>query len=964
MRRTRFCVAALTAATVVVTLAPSVGSATAAAQTRRAVPRAEGPGVDRLRADATKGLATAGDGGVLRFAGARGRGRIDNPSVGARTGVEAAARAHLARYGNAFGTDRAGTSLRVRGTTRTAGGEDVVRFAQQVDGVPVLGGEVVVALAAGRDLASVSSTLSAAEEVASPRLSQAQAAEAARVFAARSSGVRTGLDVEARGRAIFDPTVFGEPAREGARSGWQFEVTAPGEVRRLVLVDDQTGAPLLDIDQNQHIDRVVCDSANLRRSTDVPCASGFARTETGPASAVADVNNAFELAGVVSDFYDEVGGLDLTQLLGIPTSAGSPKLAATVRWCYTNPSDSTLPCPYPNAFWNGSQMYYGAGYADADDVVGHEMTHGVIDKYSELFYWGQSGAINESIADVIGEIVDHRHGADDDSSWWLGEDLPADGIPDLPGGAIRSMSDPTLSGADVPEGYAQPDRMLSPLYTSDVDTFYSDNGGVHTNSGVGNKTAYLISQGGSFNGQTIAGIDGSDPGLTKTARLYLDVLEKLASGSDYADLAARLEQSCQDLLASGTAGFTAADCTSVHAATVATELRTTPTNAPQPPDAPQTCPTGTEKAVLFDSETGSSASKFTTGANWRRGASAYWGSNATSGTDSWSNTLPFSDDGMTPVATSLTVASGVHLPPGQPSYLWFQGWHVLDYGPVQGDPTTHYFDAGTVEVVRSDGSVTRADALPWINGPNRTVFAGFDNPASGRKGFGGDSFGWTSSELDLSAFAGQVVRPRFTLNYDSGWTYPGWFLDDIRVYSCFTKVVTMSPPGIGGSAQVGGTLVGSPGTWLPRVDSLTYQWLRDGAPLPGATGTTLAVGVADLHHTYAFRVTATASGLTTGQATSAAVRIAPGLLRAPRPKVKGKAKVKKVLRAVAGAWGPAPVALTYQWLRNGKAIKGATRATYKLTSKDRRKKVSVRVTGRKAGYTTAVVTSARTTKVK
>ena len=53
-------------------------------------------------------------------------------------------------------------------------------------------------------------------------------------------------------------------------------------------------------------------------------------------------------------------------------------------------------------------MFYGQGFASADDVVGHEMTHGVIERNSDLFYWGQSGAINESLADVMGEIIDHR----------------------------------------------------------------------------------------------------------------------------------------------------------------------------------------------------------------------------------------------------------------------------------------------------------------------------------------------------------------------------------------------------------------------------------------------------------------------------------------------------------------------------------------------------------------------------
>ena len=54
-------------------------------------------------------------------------------------------------------------------------------------------------------------------------------------------------------------------------------------------------------------------------------------------------------------------------------------------------------------------MYYGTGYAGADDVVGHEMTHGVTERTSNLVYWGQSGAMNESISDIMGEIIDHRN---------------------------------------------------------------------------------------------------------------------------------------------------------------------------------------------------------------------------------------------------------------------------------------------------------------------------------------------------------------------------------------------------------------------------------------------------------------------------------------------------------------------------------------------------------------------------
>jgi len=926
----------------------AAGGASAVAAPAPATPRTPAAaGTDRLHDDATTSLTTRRARGRLRFAGVRGRGRIDNPDVSAGAGVRAAARAHLERYGAAFGADRPGTTLTLSGTDRAVSGQDVVRFQQRVDDVPVLGGDVVVSLTGGRDLASMSAGLSSVEQVADPRVPEAAAADAARALAARAIGKQArakALQVDAQGRALLDPAVFGEQAPDGARSGWRFEVTGPAGVRRLVLVDDQTGAPLLDIDENQQLDRVVCDNRNIARDGDVLCRAGadFRRTEAGPASAVPDVNDAFDNAQPVSDLYAAIGGLDLTDLLGVPDTTGTKHLAATVRWCYAGEA-----CPYDNAFWNGQQMFYGQGYAGADDVVGHEMTHGVIDRFSQLFYWGQSGAINESLADIMGEIIDHRHPSPGDSAddWQIGEDLPI--------GALRDMSDPTLFG--------QPDRMRSPSYTSDVDTLYADNGGVHTNSGVGNKTAYLISQGGTFNGQTIAGIDAGDPTLTKTATLYLDVIEKLASGSDYADLAARLDQSCQDLAAAGTAGLTSADCASVHAATVATELRTTPVAAPQPVDAAQSCPAGTEMKVLFDSEAGSPAAQLTAGPGWSRGVSPLWGSNATSGTQSWSNTTNFTFDDTTPSASSLTLAQPITVPAGQRTFLWFQGWYLLDYD------AGGFYDAGTVEIDRTDDAPgpQPAENRSWVNGPEQLIHPGSGNPAAGRRGFGGDSNGWVASRVDLSDLGGHPIRPRFTLDTDSSYTYLGWFLDDIRIYSCFTAVVNQARPTIGGTARVGGTLAATGGTWLPRVDSYAYQWLRDGVPVPGATGGTYLLGPADLGRRMTFRVTAGASGLATGVADSAPTApIAPGVIAASRPRVKGTAKAGKVLRAAAGTWGPAGVTLTYQWLRNGRAIKRATKASYRLTRKDRHKRISVRVTGRKSGYQTVAVTSARTKKVR
>ena len=127
-------------------------------------------------------------------------------------------------------------------------------------------------------------------------------------------------------------------------------------------------------------------------------------------------------------------------------------------------------------------------------------------------------------------------------------------------GAIRDMEDPPVFG--------DPDRMLSPNYTSDSGE--RDGGGVHSNSGVNNKAAFLMVDGGTFNGQTITGL-----GIDKAARIYYTVNNSmLVSGSDYADLANALRQACTNLI--GIDGITAADCMEVNQTVLATEMDQNP----------------------------------------------------------------------------------------------------------------------------------------------------------------------------------------------------------------------------------------------------------------------------------------------------------------------------------------------------------------------------------------------------
>ena len=164
--------------------------------------------------------------------------------------------------------------------------------------------------------------------------------------------------------------------------------------------------------------------------------------------------------------------------------------------------------------------------------------------------------------------------------------------------------------------------------------------------------------------------------------------------------------------------------------------------------------------------------------------------------------------------------------------------------------------------------------------------------------------------------------------------------------------------------QVGSTIAS------PQVRTRTVgvrpatQWLRNGSAIKGATRASYTLTAADLGKRISARVTVSKAGYrSVSWVWSTKGSVQAGSLASSSPKIKGAAKRGKSLRANPGAW-TSGTQLTYRWLRNGKAIKGATKSTYKLTKKDRGKRISVRVAGKKAGYSTVTRTSKATKKVR
>ena len=175
--------------------------------------------------------------------------------------------------------------------------------------------------------------------------------------------------------------------------------------------------------------------------------------------------------------------------------------------------------------------------------------------------------------------------------------------------------------------------------------------------------------------------------------------------------------------------------------------------------------------------------------------------------------------------------------------------------------------------------------------------------------------------------------------------------------------LSASTPVISGTAKVGNTLKASAGAWTAGT-SLTYRWSAGGKPISGASKSTLVVAASHLGKKITVTVTGELSGYAsaakTSKATSAVIR---GTLKSATPTISGSARVGHTLTAKPGKW-TADTALSYRWYANGKAIKSATKTTYFVPASLRGKKITVQVTGKKAGYTTVVKKSKATAAVK
>ncbi len=298
----------------------------------------------------------------------------------------------------------------------------------------------------------------------------------------------------------FEPPLLVIYSQGGTQSILAWKITLANEdppARMVYFVDAHNGAIAAHYD--------ALEAAKNRRTytagngTSIP---GTLLITEGGSSSDYVVQAAHDNIGLTYDYYFNTFGRD-------SYNGAGATLTSTVH--YSN--------GYNNAYWNGQQMVYGDGDGNVFsplslglDVVAHELTHGVTQSTADLVYSYQSGALNESYSDVFGAMVDR-------DDWLMGEDVYT---PHTPGDALRSLSNPTL--------YGQPDNMSNYVNTT------SDNGGVHTNSGIPNKAAYNIA--------TAIGKDKMEKIWYRTLTVYLN------SGSQFTDARDASVQAATDLYGS------------------------------------------------------------------------------------------------------------------------------------------------------------------------------------------------------------------------------------------------------------------------------------------------------------------------------------------------------------------------------------------------------------------------------
>lgn len=491
--------------------------------------------LESMRAPASTELPVVhrDDTGYLHFLAAPSGGMFVLPGGGAKSGAPAAsARAYVDAHKGAFGLVSPNGDLRVKRTKARDNGT-VVRFSQTHAGLPVLGAEMVVRLTADgnvamvlndimKDVSALDADLSLLVPGLTPDQAKAAALRAECALSQTDKGVYTVGDTPLL--AVFSPPVFGMKGSPVL----VFEVTLQDKTHAHPSV-----AVSVDAKNGEMVFRRGLGAAALSR--EIYDAQGkldplsdpkLVREENSDPTGDQYADALYDYFGDTYNWYKNNFGRDSYDDDGAMLKG------------YVN-------CPIYNAYWDSyEEIMVFDNRLLADDVAAHELTHAVTDDEVNFTYFGFSGALAEMYSDWGGEFVDLSNGRGDDSPelrWWIGEDMEllipdsrgrdrSDPVTEYPG--LRYMKDPTV--------FSDPDRLGSPYLKNPYSM--TDLGGVHSNNGIGNKLIYLLTDGDTFNGETVAGL-----GEEVVGQLFYAAMDSLSTSADYYDLYFALGAAASDI---------------------------------------------------------------------------------------------------------------------------------------------------------------------------------------------------------------------------------------------------------------------------------------------------------------------------------------------------------------------------------------------------------------------------------
>ncbi|HEX5566513.1 MAG TPA: M4 family metallopeptidase, partial [Streptomyces sp.] len=442
--------------------------------------------------------------------------------------------------------------LIVRDVIKNADGTLHTRYERTYDGLPVLGGDLIVEESADGEIRKVTKSTSAQITVPS---TDAPAAHRPQTAAAQGSKAPRKVIWAATGKPVL--------AWERVIGGTQEDGT-PNELH--VITDARTGEKLYEYQAVHTGTGESMYSGRVTLGTTLSSGQYTLRDTARGNHRTYDLGGRTSGTGTLFTDADDLWGNGLPsnrQTAGVDAHYG-----AALTWDYYKEvhgrngvrGDGVAPYSrvhygnsYVNAFWQDSCfcMTYGDGANNSKpltsiDVAAHEMTHGLTSNTARLVYSGESGGLNEATSDIFAAAVEFRaNNSYDPGDYLIGEkiDIRGNGTP------LRYMDRPSKDG-------------------NSKDYWYSGVGSinVHYSSGVGNHFFYLLSEGSgrktingvtydspTYDGQPVTGI-----GIAKAERIWFKALtERMTSTTNYAGARTATLQAAAGLYGQNSAEYNA-----------------------------------------------------------------------------------------------------------------------------------------------------------------------------------------------------------------------------------------------------------------------------------------------------------------------------------------------------------------------------------------------------------------------